>query len=165
MGEYNPLKWIKYHNFVIVKFIETLTNNDQNNQKEQQLNKTKIFKCAVVIDSIYGLRHNNYISAINLAVSAIKYTLGCSKTIIDIDSHITSSGSYTKFINWLKSLSKEFSPIPEEFLVLAFDNEQKRQKNYLDHEFNTVVFYTDTVTSFIACNFDFSNKNQYITDP
>ncbi|RHZ52550.1 hypothetical protein Glove_460g24 [Diversispora epigaea] len=161
--EYNPLKWIEYRNPVIVKFIETLTNNDQDNQKEQQSNKTKIFKRAVAIDSIYGSRHNNYISAINLAVSAIKYTLGRSKTIIDIDSHITSGGSYTKFINWLESLSKESSPIPEGFLVLAFDNEQKGQKNYLDRGFNTVVFHT--VTSFIACNFDFSDKNQYITDP
>ncbi|RHZ44823.1 hypothetical protein Glove_709g82 [Diversispora epigaea] len=161
--EYNPLKWIEYRNPVIVKFIETLTNNDQDNQKEQQSNKTKIFKRAVAIDSIYGSRHNNYISAINLAASAIKYTLGRSKTIIDIDSHITSGGSYTKFINWLESLSKKSSPIPEGFLVLAFDNKQKGQKNYLDRGFNTVVFHT--VTSFIACNFDFSDKNQYITDP
>jgi len=31
---------------------------------------------------------------------------------------------------------------------LAFDNEQKEQKNYLDRGYNTVVFHT--VTSFVA---------------
>ncbi|RHZ73248.1 hypothetical protein Glove_232g56 [Diversispora epigaea] len=133
--KYNPLKWIEYRNPVIVKFIETLTNNDQNNQ-EQQSNKSKIFKHAIAIDSIYRSQHNNYILVINLAAS-INFTL--------------------------ESLSKESPPIPEGFLVLAFDNEQKGQKNYLDHGFNTVVFHT--FTSFIAYNFDFSDKNQYIMDP
>ncbi|RHZ81206.1 hypothetical protein Glove_123g14 [Diversispora epigaea] len=106
---------------IIVKFIETLTDNDQDDQKEQQSKKTKIFKRAVAIDAIYGSRHNN--------------------------SHITSGGSYTKFINWLEGLTKESQPIPEGFLILAFDNEQKGQKNYLDCEFNTVVFHTVTKTN------------------
>src|SRR6266542_4030880 len=93
---------------------------------------------------------------------AIKYSLSRSKMIIDIDNHFISSDSYTKFINWLKSLVKEQLPLPKGLLFLAFDNEQKGQKNYLDRRHNMVIFHT--ITSFVAFNYD-QNNNIQITDP
>ena len=147
-------------NPVIVHFIETLTNN---NQFEGLPTEEKLFKRAVAVDAIYGSRHLKYVSAISLAASAIKYSLTRSKTIIDIDNHIVSSGGYTKFTNWLESLTVEQQPLPKGFLCLSFDNEQKGQKNYLDRGYNTVVFHT--VTSFAAFLHDQSDNIQLSTNP
>src|SRR3989337_1168431 len=141
--EYSPFKWLAERNPVVVKFLETLTYNQDEHQHEGE----KLFKCAVAVDAIYGSRHLKYVSAINMVASAIKYSLARSKMIIDIDNHFISSGSYTKFINWLDSLANEQLPLPKGLLFLAFDNEQKGQKNYLDRGHNTVIFHT--VTSFV----------------
>ncbi|RHZ89575.1 hypothetical protein Glove_13g299 [Diversispora epigaea] len=138
--EYSPSKWLAERNPVIVKFIQTLAYNENENQLEGE----KLFKCAVAIDTIYGSRHLKYVSAINLVTSAIKYSLARSKMIIDIDNHIISSGSYSKFTNWLESLATEQSPLPDGLLFLAFDNEQKGQKNYLDRGHNMVIFHIVT---------------------
>ncbi|KAF0545006.1 hypothetical protein F8M41_002470 [Gigaspora margarita] len=73
-------------------------------------------------------------------------------------NHITSGGDYTKFINCIESLAIEPKLLPDGFLILAFDNEQKGQKNYLDQGHNTVIYHT--VTSFIALNFDSNNNRQ-----
>ena len=62
-------------NPVIVRFIETLTHNEN----EHQIEGEKLFKCAVAVDAIYGSRHLKYVSAISLAASAIKYSLARSK--------------------------------------------------------------------------------------
>jgi len=156
--EYSPFKWLAERNPVVVKFLETLTYNQDEHQHEGE----KLFKCAVAVDAIYGSRHLKYVSAINMVASAIKYSLARSKMIIDIDNHFISSGSYTKFINWLDSLANEQLPLPKGLLFLAFDNEQKGQKNYLDRGHNTVIFHT--VTSFVAFNYD-QNNNIQITDP
>ncbi|KAF0551460.1 hypothetical protein F8M41_023403 [Gigaspora margarita] len=155
---YNPLNWLKYHNPVIVKFIEVLTDND-----DEQLYQKKVFKRIVAVDAIYKSQHSKYVSEINLAASAIKYTIARSKLIIDIDSHITGGGGYTKFINWIESLAIEPKLLPDRFLILAFDNEQKGQKNYLDRGHNTVVFHT--VTSFVAFDFDSNNDSQLKINP
>ncbi|KAG9297899.1 hypothetical protein G9A89_000835, partial [Geosiphon pyriformis] len=94
---------------VIVRFIETLTHNKDEYQNEGE----KLFKGAVAVNAIYGSRHLKYVSTINLATSAIKYSVARSKMVINIDNHIISS---------------------------AFNNEQKGQKNYLDCGYNTVIF-------------------------
>ena len=104
-----------------MKFLETLTYN----QNEHQHKKEKLFKCAVAVDAIYKSRYLKYVSAINIVVSAVKYSLAKSKMIIDIDNHFISSGSYIKFINWLESLANEQLPLPKGLLFLVFDNEQK----------------------------------------
>ena len=78
--------------------------------------------------------------------------------VIDIDNYIMSSGCYKKFTNWLESLAVEQPQLPKGFLFLAFDNEQKGQKNYLDRGWNTVMFHI--VTSFIALNYDQINNVQ-----
>src|SRR4051812_46940801 len=98
--EYTPSKWLAERNPVVVKFIETLTHNEN----EYSHGEEKLFKCAVAIDAIYESRHLKYVSAINLAILAIKYSLARSKMIVDIGNYIISSGSYTKFNNWLESL-------------------------------------------------------------
>ncbi|RIB06741.1 hypothetical protein C2G38_2147907 [Gigaspora rosea] len=154
--KYSPSKWLAERNPVVVKFIETLTHNEGEHQHREE----KLFKHAVAIDAIYGSRHLKYVSAINLATSAIKYSLARSKMIVDIDNHIISSGSYTKFNSWLESLAGEQLQLPEGFLFLAFDNEQKGQKNYLDRGHNTVIFHT--VTSFVAFNYSRNNNIQSV---
>src|SRR6266498_3206789 len=156
--EYSLSKWLAEQNPVVVKFLETLTYNRNEHQHEGE----KFFKCAVVVDIIYGSKHLKYVSAINMVALVIKYSLSRSKMIIDIDNHFISSGSYTKFINWLESLAKEQLPLPKGLLFLAFDNEQKGQKNYLDRGHNTVIFHT--VTSFVTFNYD-QNNNIQIMDP
>ena len=83
--------------------------------------------------------------------------------IITIDNHITSSGSYYRFQKWLKELSEHEEPLPEGLLFLAFDNEQRRQKNYLNRGSNTVIFHI--VTSFVAFNMASQNKIQYTNSP
>ena len=157
--EYSTSQWLFKRNPVIVKFLETLSLNEN----ESQLEGEKLFKCAVAVDTIYGARHLKYVSAINLAASAIKYSLAKSKTIIDIDNHFLSSGGFNKFIQWQEDLAHESTPLPNGLLFLAFDNEQKGQKNYLDRGNNTVIFHT--VTSFISFNFDPTNNIQVIEDP
>ncbi|RHZ57719.1 hypothetical protein Glove_384g16 [Diversispora epigaea] len=157
--EYSPSKWLAERNPVVVKFIETLVYNNEN---KYQLRGEKLFKCAIAIEAIYGSRNLKYVSAINLAASAIKYSLARSKMIIDIDNHIISSGGYTKFMNWLDNLATEQPSLPKGLLFLAFDNEQKGQKNYLDCGYNTVIFHI--VTSFVAFNYD-QDIHVQITDP
>jgi hypothetical protein len=46
---------------------------------------------------------------------------------------------------------------------MAFDNEQKGQKNYLDRGFNTVIYHI--VTSFVTFNINSNDQIQHITDP
>ncbi|KAF0450684.1 hypothetical protein F8M41_002144 [Gigaspora margarita] len=141
---YTPLDWLSKLNSVIVKFIKTIIYNEN----ENQLIGEKLFKYTIAIDAIYGTRNLKYVSAINLAALAIKYAFARSKSIIDIDNHIISSRSYSKFVKWLENLASKQVIFPEGFVFLAFDNEQKGQKNYLDHEYNTVIFHT--VTNFAA---------------
>jgi len=70
--------------------------------------------------------------------------------VINIDNYITSSGSYFQFQKWLEELSKQEELLPEGLLFLAFDNEQRGQKNYLDRGYNTVIYHI--VTSFVTFN-------------
>src|SRR6185369_4227251 len=137
---YSPSEWLAKRNPVIVKFIEALIYNENKDQHKGE----KLFKCAMVVDAIYGARNLKYVSAINLAASAIKYSLAKSKTVIDIDKHILSSGSFSKFLKWQESLAEKSNPFPKGLTFMAFDNEQKGQKNYLDHGYNTVTFHTVT---------------------
>ena len=53
--------------------------------------------------------------------------------------------------------------LPEGLLFLAFDNEQRGQKNYLDRGFNTMIFHI--VTSFVAFNMGLQNKIQSTNSP
>lgn len=50
--EYSPSKWLTEQNPVIVRFIKTLTHNENEDQNEGE----KLFKCAVAVDAIYGSR-------------------------------------------------------------------------------------------------------------
>ena len=156
---YSISQWLALRNPVIVKFIESLTYNENENQHGEE----KLFKCAVAINAIYGARHLKYVSSINLAASAIKYSIAKSKKIIDIDNHILSSGSFFKFLKWQENLACELEPIPKGLVFMAFDNEQKGLKNYLDRGNNTVIFHT--VTSFVGFNFDPTETMQFDKDP
>ncbi|RIB21667.1 hypothetical protein C2G38_2175981 [Gigaspora rosea] len=104
----------------------------QNSQVTDSSRQEKLFKIVVAVDSIYRARHGKYVSEIQLAASAIEYSIARSKMVIDIDNHITSSESYHQFQKWLEELSKHEEPLPEGLLFLAFDNEQREQRNYLD---------------------------------
>ncbi|CAG8697259.1 34237_t:CDS:2, partial [Racocetra persica] len=137
---YSPSQWLMMHNPVVVEFIKTLTYNENEDHYEGE----KLFKCAVAIDNIYGIKYLKYVSSINLALLAIKYSIAKSKTIIDIDSYIINTGSFTKFINWQETLAGNSDPFPNGLVFIAFDNEQKGQKNYLDHGYNKVIFHTVT---------------------
>ena len=48
---YTPYEWLNKRNQVIVKFIETLIRNNQDNNA---LNQEKLFKTVVAVDAIYG---------------------------------------------------------------------------------------------------------------
>ena len=157
---YTSKGWLAKRNPVIVKFIEALTYNNTDND---MILEEKLFKRAVAVDAIYGSRHGKYVSEIALATSAVKYSLARSRTIIDIDNHIVSSGSYTKFINWMESLAIEQEPLPRGLLFLAFDNEQRGQHNYLDRGYNTVIYHT--VTSFVVFNMNKYDETQHTTIP
>jgi hypothetical protein len=157
---YSPQIWLSKRNQVLVKFIETLTYN---NNSPDDLSQEKIFKRAVAVDTIYGTRHGKYVSEVNLIASAIKYSLARSKKVINIDNHITSGGGYSYFQKWLEDLSDEEEPLPDGFLFIAFDNEQRGQKNYLDRGFNTVIYHV--VTSFVAFNMESSYQVQHINNP
>ena len=122
--EYSPSQWLNKRNPVVIKFIETLTYNENENQHENE----KLFKCAVTVNMIYGIRHLKYVSAINLAASAIKYSIARSKSIIDINNHFINFGGYTKFIKWQENLADESQSFPKGLIFMAFDNEQKGQK-------------------------------------
>ncbi|CAG8502610.1 6536_t:CDS:2 [Dentiscutata heterogama] len=157
--KYSPSHWLAMRNPVVVKFINTLTYNENEDHYEGE----KLFKCAIAIDIIYGIRHLKYVSAANLALSAIKYSIAKSKTIIDIDSYIISSGSFTKFIKWQENLAGNPELFPNGLVFMAFDNEQKGQKNYLDRGHNKVTFHT--VTSFVLFNFNPNNQIQNFESP
>ncbi|CAG8532119.1 3576_t:CDS:2 [Diversispora eburnea] len=102
---YTSQDWLNNRNQVVVKFIETLIHNNQ----DTTLSKEKFFKTAVVIDAIYGAQHGKYVSEIQLAASAVKYSVAQSKMIINIDNHITSSGSYSQFQKWLEEFFVAFN--------------------------------------------------------
>ncbi|CAG8503057.1 10606_t:CDS:2 [Scutellospora calospora] len=153
---YSPWEWLNGRNKVIVKFVETLV---QNNYATDILSLKKFFKAVVIVNSIYRAQHRKYVSEIHLAASAIKYIVARSKIVINIDNYITSCGSYNRFLKWQNELSKQKELLPEGLLFLAFDNEQKGQKNYLDREFNMVTYHI--VTSFVAFNMSLENKIQY----
>ena len=156
---YEPHEWLSKRNQVVVKFVETLTRNNNN----IPLSPVKLFKTVVAVDSIYGARHGKYVSEIHLAASAVKYSITRSKKAINIDNHITSAGSYHRFQTWLEGLSDCEELLPEGLLFLAFDNEQRGQKNYLDRGFNTMIYHV--VTSFVGFNMASHNKIQHTDSP
>src|SRR6185437_6013022 len=98
---YSPSQWLIMRNPVVVEFIKTLMRNENEDHFEGE----KLFKCAVAINNINGIRHLKYVSSVNLALSAIKYSIAKSKTIVDIDSYIINAGGFTKFINWQETLA------------------------------------------------------------
>ncbi len=83
--------------------------------------------------------------------------------VINIDNHIISLRSYFRFQKWLKELSKQEELLPEGLLFLAFDNEQRGQKNYLDRGYNTVIYHI--ITSFVTFNMSSQNKIQHTDSP
>src|SRR6266542_1978704 len=91
---YSLHEWLNRCNKVVVAFIKTLI---QNTQGSDALDQEKLFKTAVAVDLIYGIRHEKYVSEIQLVLSAIKYSIARSKMIINIDNYITDSGSYHQF--------------------------------------------------------------------
>ncbi|RIB19201.1 hypothetical protein C2G38_2307709 [Gigaspora rosea] len=107
--------------------------------------------------------YNDVVKLINDPLSAIKYSIAKSKTIIDIDGHIINAGGFTKFIKWQETLAGNSEPFPNGLVFMAFDNEQKGQKNYLDHGYNKVIFHT--VTSFVLFNFNPTNQIQNFENP
>ncbi|CAG8460905.1 20025_t:CDS:2 [Racocetra persica] len=127
---------------------------------QNQLCQNKNFKHVTAIDAIYKSQHSKYVSEINLAASAIKYSIARSKLIVDIDNHITGGGGYTKFINWIESLAIKPKPLPDRFLILAFDNKQKSQKNYLDQGHNTkcTLLSENDIEQLFYLNNDMKNK-------
>ncbi|RHZ86518.1 hypothetical protein Glove_50g130 [Diversispora epigaea] len=157
---YSPYEWLNKCNQVIVKFIEILI---QNNQETDHSRQEKLFKTAIAINIIYEARHGKYVSEIHLAASAIKYSIARSKIIINIDNHLISLGSYYQFQKWLEELSEHEEKLPESLLFLAFNNEQRGQKNYLDRGFNTIIFHI--ITSFVAFNMGSQNKIQSTNSP
>jgi len=70
-----PQAWLSKRNQVVVRFIETLTNNDVNTESS---NTEKLYKSAMAVDLIYGFRHGKYVSEMNLTASAIKYSIARS---------------------------------------------------------------------------------------
>ena len=57
-----------------------------------------------------------------------------SQLIIDLNNQM-------RFQSWLENLSAHKEALPEGFLFLAFDNEQRGQKNYLDCGFNIMTYH------------------------
>ncbi|RHZ45067.1 hypothetical protein Glove_692g38 [Diversispora epigaea] len=101
---YTPQFWLSKKNKVIVKFIETLTSNDQDNDNAIQ---EKIFKRAVAeMGTVYLMTR-------------------------DTQSGPRNAGCYTRFLKWLEELTKEQEPLPKGLLSLTFDNEQRGQKTIL----------------------------------
>ncbi|CAG8571109.1 5003_t:CDS:2, partial [Scutellospora calospora] len=124
---YTSQLWLSKRNPVIVKFVETLThyNLKTDSSNNDSSNSEKVYKRAMAIDLIYRSRHGRYMLEINLVASAIKYSIARSKIIINIDNHITCSGSYSHFYNWLGELSEREETLSNGLLFMAFDNEQK----------------------------------------
>ncbi|CAG8512472.1 3450_t:CDS:2, partial [Scutellospora calospora] len=108
-------------NLIVVKFIKTLTYNE--NEQQQ---KEKLFKNTVAIDTIYRSKYLKYVSAINLTTLAIKYLLARSKMIVDINNHIISSDP------WLHSelTQKQYKELF--YLILDIENKiHEELTNYL----------------------------------
>ncbi len=68
------------------------------NKNKNQYESEKLFKCTVAVDVIYNIKHLKYISAINLVILVIKYSIIRFKLIIDIDNHFINAKGYIKFI-------------------------------------------------------------------
>ncbi|RIB12659.1 hypothetical protein C2G38_2200070 [Gigaspora rosea] len=115
---YSPREWLDSCNKVVVKFVETLV---QINYASNILSPEKLFKAAVAVNTIYGAWHEKYISEIHLANAAIKYTVVRSKLVINIDNHITSCGSYNRFLKWQDKLSKQEEPLLKVTSFAAFN--------------------------------------------
>ncbi|RIB21231.1 hypothetical protein C2G38_2177125 [Gigaspora rosea] len=83
----------------------------------------------------------------------------CNLVIVEFIKTIIYNENKTQLIENLASKQVVF---PEGLVFLAFDNEQKGQKNYLDRRYNTVIFHT--VTSFAAFQYDQNNNIQLNQD-
>ncbi|KAF0411264.1 hypothetical protein F8M41_008221 [Gigaspora margarita] len=149
---YNLYKWLNKCNQVVVEFIKNLVQN----AKDVTLSQEKLFKTATAINLIYRAHYRKYVLEIQLAFSVIKYSIDRSRMIINIDNHITNSGSKYRFQKWLEELSKNKKSLPDY-------NEQRGQKNYLDQGFNIVIYHV--VTSFVVVNMASLNKIQYTSLP
>ena len=67
-----PQAWLSKRNQVVVRFIETLTNNDVNTESS---NTEKLYKSAMAVDLIYGSRHGKYVSEMNLTARQLSNIL------------------------------------------------------------------------------------------
>ncbi|KAF0441058.1 hypothetical protein F8M41_004012 [Gigaspora margarita] len=81
----------------------------------------------------------------------------------DLEQLIQNSDRFSLENLKLEELSNHEESLSEGLLFLAFDNEQKGQKNYLDQGSNTVVYHI--VTSIVAFNMILQNRIQYTNLP
>ena len=59
------------------------------------------------------------------------YALSGSRLVVDLMGHFSPGGSYKLLKDWLMDLGGEPLEVPDGFILVAFDNEQRLLKNYL----------------------------------
>ena len=116
-------------------FIEELTKStgsqdDSHNNARRNLLQKHAMEC------LRGARHTRYVSEFLVGFQAIAYAVSGSRLVVDMLGHISPGGSYTLLKSWLGELGGSILDVPDGFIVVAFDNEQRLLRNYLSRGSN-----------------------------
>ena len=95
---------------------------------------------AQAMESLYAAANLNYCAEFHVLLQAIVYSITQSKTTLDIFGHLGSGGSYKLVKDWLAGLGGSELQVPEGFVSVGFDNEQRQLKSYLSRGSNRSTY-------------------------
>eukprot|EP00117_Sycon_ciliatum_P002321 scpid36361/ scgid7600/ len=83
------------------------------------------------IECMYAACNLKYCSEFHILLQAVVYAITQSKTTVEIIGHLGPGASYSLVKEWLAGLGGTPLQIPDGFVTVGFDNEQRQLKSYL----------------------------------
>jgi hypothetical protein len=110
IGKFNP---------ILNSFIENTCDIDLS-----VASKKDIYSLAKLIEHFLNLKNSRCLAPLSLYQNVVIYSIAQSKTILELISRASPSGSYTTYYNWFNKLSYDKLRFPSGLVVAAFDNNQ-----------------------------------------
>ena len=121
---------LRPRNPVVQTFVEGMTATDTA-QGSKQSSKVRHMRQQEAIECIYSGRDLRYVSEFHIPVQAVSYAVSGSKLVTDMIGHLAPGGSYQLVKEWLADMGSQPLVVPDGFITVGFDNEQRLLRNWL----------------------------------
>ena len=114
-------------------------------------------KCAQILNSAEVLTYlvnSNFIGKLNFSMNLISYFMTGSRTLVEVRSRYSPSGSYTTLLKYLDKYSQHRNEIPKDKdIVIFFDNNQVLTRNWnVKYDSKALVSVVTTLISLCPPN-------------